>query len=192
MRPALFVLLLLCLAGPVRADQLPPEGMRPTGELKPRDSALKVKVGDPAPDFLLPALDGGRVRLSDYRGRKNVVLSFVPAAFTPVCSDQWPGYNLARPLFEERDAVLLGISADNLPSLHAWIRQMGGVWFPVLSDFWPHGRAAAAYGVLRGDGMTERALVVVDKRGIIRFIDVHDINRRPELGELMRALDGLP
>ncbi len=161
------------------------------GQLKPVDSVLKVKTGDPAPDFTLPSLKGKKVSLNGYRGKKNVVLSFVPAAWTPVCSDQWPGYNIARELFEARDAVLLGITADNIPTLHAWTRQMGDLWFEVLSDFWPHGAAADRFGVLRSDGTSERALFVIDKKGILRFIDVHDINRRPDLGELMRQLDKL-
>ena len=68
------------------------------GELKPIDSVLKVKVGEKAPDFTLKAVSGKKVSLRDYRGRKNVVISFVPAAWTPVCSDQWPGYNIVQDL----------------------------------------------------------------------------------------------
>jgi len=158
------------------------------GHLKPVDSVLKVKVGDVAPDFDLPTFSGGRVRLADYRG-KIVILSFVPAAWTPVCSDQWPGYNLALDLFAQRGAQLLGISEDNWPSQHAWAEAMGGLGFPVLSDFWPHGAAASAYGVLRSDGTAERALFIIDKKGVIRWIHVGDINKRPDLGELMHALD---
>ncbi len=161
------------------------------GTLKPRDSVLKVKVGDPAPDFVLPAVGGKKVSLSQYRGKKNVVLSFVPAAWTPVCSDQWPGYNIAKDLFDEHNAVLLGITVDNIPTLFAWTAQMGKLWFPVLSDFWPHGKVASEYGVLRGDGTAERALFVIDKQGIIRYIDVHDINKRPRLEELIRVLEKL-
>ncbi len=86
--------------------------------------------------------------LADYRGKKNVVLSFVPAAWTPVCSDQWPGYNIVQDIFEENNAVLLGISVDNIPTLHSWTNQMGKLWFEVLSDFWPHGETAGKYGVL--------------------------------------------
>lgn len=182
--------LVLALAGLAWA-QLPAGRVHDPGQLKPRDSVQRLRVGDKAPDFSLRSLDGDVVRLSDFRGKKNVVLSFVPAAFTPVCSDQWPGYNLARPLFEERGAVLLGVTTDNRPSQQAWVQEMGGLWFPVLSDFWPHGGVAASYGVLRGDGMAERALFVIDRQGVIRFIDVHDINTRPELGALMRALDQL-
>ncbi|TET65362.1 MAG: redoxin domain-containing protein, partial [Candidatus Aminicenantes bacterium] len=100
------------------------------GILKPIDSVLKVKVGDKAPDFYLPAVSGGRISLGKYRGKKNVVLSFVPAAWTPVCSDQWPGYNIVEDIFNMNDAILLGITVDNIPTLFAWTNQMGKLWFP--------------------------------------------------------------
>jgi peroxiredoxin (alkyl hydroperoxide reductase subunit C) len=151
------------------------------GQLKPVDSELKVKVGDQAPDFTLSSVSGEKVTLSQYRGKKNVVISFVPAAWTPVCSDQWPGYNIVQEMFDMNDAVLLGITVDNIPTLYAWTKQMGKLWFPVLSDFWPHGEVAARYGVLRSEGVSERALVYVDKKGIIRDIQVSDINKRPDL-----------
>jgi peroxiredoxin len=163
----------------------------PVVTLKPIDSVLKVKVGQPAPDFTLPSISGEKVALSQFRGKRNVVLSFVPAAWTPVCSDQWPGYNIAKAILEQNDAILLGITVDNIPTLFAWTNQMGQIWFPVLSDFWPHGAVAKRYGVLRSDGVSERALFVIDKKGIIRFIDVHDINKRPPLEELMSALERL-
>ena len=161
------------------------------GTLKPIDSVLKVKVGQPAPDFTLPSVSGENISLSQYRGKKNVVLSFVPAAWTPVCSDQWPGYNIAKDIFTQNDAILLGITVDNTPTLFAWINQMGQLWFPVLSDFWPHGGVAKKYGVLRSNGVSERALFVIDKNGIIRYIDVHDINKRPPLEDLAGALEKL-
>jgi len=161
------------------------------GLLKPIDSVLKVKVGNRAPDFTLPSTSGEKVTLSQYRGKKNVVLSFVPAAWTPVCSDQWPGYNIIKDLFDERDAILLGITVDNIPTLYSWTNQMGQLWFPVLSDFWPHGKVAKTYGVLRADGVTERALFVIDKQGVIRYIDVHNINQRPSLEVLVDELDKL-
>ena len=159
-----------------------------TGELKAVDSVLKVKIGDKAPDFMLPSITGQKVTLNQYRGKKNVVLSFVPAAWTPVCSDQWPGYNIVKDLFDKNEAVLLGITVDNIPTLYAWTNQMGKLWFPVLSDFYPHGKVAETYGVLRSDGTSERALFVIDKKGVIRYIDVHDINKRPSLESLIREL----
>jgi peroxiredoxin (alkyl hydroperoxide reductase subunit C) len=152
-----------------------------TGQLKPIDSQLKVKVGDPAPDFTLPSVAGEKITLSRFKGEKNVMISFVPAAWTPVCSDQWPGYNIVKDMFDENDAVLLGITVDNIPTLYAWTKQMGKLWFPVLSDFYPHGAVADRYGVLRSDGVSERALIFIDKKGIIRDIQVNDINKRPDL-----------
>jgi len=161
------------------------------GTLKPIDSVLKVKVGKLAPDFTLPSVSGEKVSLNQFRGKRNVVLSFVPAAWTPVCSDQWPGYNIAKDIFNQYDAVLLGITVDNIPTLFAWTNQMGQLWFPVLSDFWPHGAVAKRYGLLRSNGVSERALFVIDKKGIIRYIDVHDINKRPPLEDLVGALEKL-
>jgi peroxiredoxin (alkyl hydroperoxide reductase subunit C) len=162
-----------------------------TGTLKPTDSVLKVKVGNPAPDFTLKAVSGDTVSLKQYLGKKNVIISFVPAAWTPVCSDQWPGYNIVKDMFDQYDAVLLGITVDNIPTLFSWTNQMGNLWFPVLSDFWPHGGVAEKYGVLRSDGTSERALFVIDKKGIIRYIDVHDINKRPQFENIIRELEKL-
>lgn len=162
-----------------------------TGKLKPVDSVVKVRVGQQAPAFTLNAISGKKVSLKDYTGKKNVVLSFVPAAWTPVCSDQWPGYNIVQELFAENDAVLLGISVDNVPTLYSWTNQMGKLWFDVLSDFWPHGAVASRYGILRSDGTAERAIIIIDKKGIIRYIDVHDINERPSLESIVRQLEKL-
>jgi peroxiredoxin len=165
----------------------------PVGKLKPTDSIPTLKVGDVAPEFTLPAVEGGTISLNQYRGRKNVVISFVPAAWTPVCSDQWPGYNIAKNLFDKHNAILLGITVDNIPTLYSWTRQMCNpnekLWFPVLSDFYPHGAVASRYGVLRSEGVAERALFVINKKGIITYIDIHDINQRPFLDALAKALE---
>ena len=128
---------------------------------------------------------------SQLKGKKNVVLSFVPAAWTPVCSDQWPGYNIAKSIFYENDAVLLGITVDSIPTLFAWTNQMGKLWFHVLSDFWPHGKVADMFGVLRSDGVSERALFVIDKEGILQYANVGDINKRPDLKDLANELEKL-
>ena len=191
----LALLFLAALPCPARALDLKDMIMDP-GPLKPVDSVLKVRAGQEAPNFSLPAVlmgHGGKrsVRLSDYRDRKNVMLSFVPAAFTPVCSDQWPGYNLAKDLFDEYDTIILGISVDNLPSLYAWAVEMRGLWFPVLSDFWPHGGVAKMYGVLRTGGTAERAIIIIDKKGVVRFAHTFDINVRPDLGLIMGELNKL-
>jgi peroxiredoxin len=171
------------------------DNIYPVGKLKPTDSVPTLKVGDAAPDFTLPAVEGGRISLGQYIGKKNVVISFVPAAWTPVCSDQWPGYNISKTLFDKHNAILLGITVDNIPTLYSWTRQMCNpnekIWFPVLSDFYPHGAVATRYGVLRSDGVTERALFVINKKGVITYIDVHDINQRPLLEDLAKALEAV-
>ncbi|HON59089.1 MAG TPA: peroxiredoxin [Smithella sp.] len=162
------------------------------GKLKPVDSVLKVKLGDRAPDFTLKAVSGRKISLKDYRGKKNVILSFVPAAWTPVCSDQWPGYNIVKEVFDSYHATLLGISVDNIPTLYSWTNQMGKLWFEVLSDFWPHGAVADQFGILRTDGVAERAIFIIDKQGIIRYIYVGDINKRPPLENIINELKKLP
>ena len=184
--PALILLLLITTA--FGASEAFKDNIYNPGQLKPVDSTLKVKVGDLAPDFTLPSVSGEKISLSQYRGKKHVVISFVPAAWTPVCSDQWPGYNIVKQLFDENDAVLLGITVDNIPTLHAWTKQMGDLWFPVLSDFWPHGAVAEKYGVLRSSGVSERALIFIDKKGIIQDIQVSDINVRPDLAQCATTL----
>lgn len=161
------------------------------GTLKPIDSTLKIAPGEPAPDFTLPSVRGNTVTLSSFRDKQNVVLSFVPAAWTPVCSDQWPGYNISQSFFIKHDAVLLGITVDNIPTLFAWTSQMGELWFDVLSDFWPHGAVAERYGVLRKDGTAERALIFIDRKGIISSIHVSDINVRPPLETVVAGLEKL-
>jgi len=192
---ALVLLLLFCQiaqGGSYGGSTAFKENIFDPGILKPTDSVLKVKVGDRAPDFTLPAVSGGKVSLNRYFMKKNVVLSFVPAAWTPVCSDQWPGYNIVRGFFDEHNTILLGITVDNIPTLFAWTNQMvtgdSALWFPVLSDFWPHGAVTDSYGVLRSDGVSERALFVIDKKGIIRYIDVHNINERPRLEVLVKEM----
>lgn len=193
MRALLFAALLTIVPAwlPAQETPIPQERIFKTGSLPPLDSSLKVKVGDPAPDFSLPTIDGRTVTLAEFQGKKNVVLSFIPAAWTPVCSGQWPGYNIVEDMFDQAETQLVGISVDNVPTLHAWVQEMGGVWFPVASDFYPHGRLAEALGILRSTGEAERSLFLIDKQGIIRYIDVHDINSRPDLGPLMKAMQEL-
>ncbi len=183
---------LLCGSPASVSSQTPEESIYKVGKLKAIDSKPTLKVGDKAPDFTLPAVSEKKVSLSQYAGKKNVVIAFVPAAWTPVCSQQWPGYNIAQELFDKNDAVLLGITVDNIPTLFAWTHTMGKLWFEVLSDFWPHGATAQKYGVFRSDGVSERALFVIDKGGVLRYIEVHDINTMPRLEDLVKALEQLP
>jgi peroxiredoxin len=155
-----------------------------------------LKVGDDVPDFELPAVVGNikqRFKLSDYRGKKNVVLAFYPADWTPVCASQLPALNTDLEKFAAYDAQLVGISADSIPSHTAWQKKdIGLIDFPLASDFYPHGQVISQFGVLReGDplpGVAERALFVVGKDGKLKFAKVYPIGEVPGNEELFEAL----
>ena len=151
-----------------------------------------LQAGTAAPDFALENQSRQVIRLSDFRGRKNVVIAFHPLAFTPVCSVQMQNYQKALPAFESLDAVVLGISFDLGPSHAAWANSLGGLSFDLLSDVHPHAKVARDYGVFRdADGLPDRAIFVVDKKGIIRWAKRHDIPEQPDLQELLDALKAL-
>lgn len=151
---------------------------------------MPLKIGDEAPDFELRSHRGGTVRLSEFRGRKTVVLAFHPLAFTPVCANQMTGYEADRRRFEAEDAVILGISVDAQPAKAAWAQALG-ISFDLLSDFHPHGDVARKYGVFREkDGIAARALVVVDRQGRIAWAKTYDIPQQPPNDELFQALGG--
>lgn len=155
------------------------------------DRTSTLKVGDQAPDFTLSDQNGAKVTLSSFRGVKNVVLAFFPLAFTSVCSIQMPGYSKERQSFEGLDAQVLGLSVDSAPTHKAWSDHLGGVEFPLLADFWPHGEVAKKYGTLRSEGYSERATFVIDKKGIIRHIEVHEIGKVPDRVKLLELLKTL-
>ena len=90
--------------------------------------------------------------------------------------------------FEEEDTQVLGISVDSTAANAAWAESLGVEQVLLLSDFWPHGEVAQAYGVLREQGFTERATFIVDKEGVVRFIHIYDINELPDNKELFEAL----
>ncbi len=83
---------------------------------------------------------------------------------------------------------VLGISIDHVPCLKAWAESLKGINYPLLSDFWPHGEVIKKYGILREEGYSERAIFIIDKEGIIRYIDIHDIDDQPDNDVLMDEL----
>jgi peroxiredoxin len=152
-----------------------------------------LKVGDEAPDFELRSHKGGTVRLSDFRGKKNVVVAFHPLAFTPVCATQMTNYESDKPQIDQHDAVVLGVSIDPQPSKAAWAKTLGPISFDLLSDFHPHGDVAKRYGVFRDkEGFSERAVFVVDKQGKIAWAKTYDIPEQPKREDYLEALAGLP
>ncbi len=149
------------------------------------------KVGEDAPDFLLKDQDGKDVKLSDFRGKKNVLMAFFPLAFTPVCSCQIPQYREDLEKFNGLNTQVLAISVDSVPSHKAWTQQMGGIPYPVLADFYPHGDVAKKYGVLKEQGFSERALFIVDKQGRVRFAQVHELKMQPDNNVVINELKKL-
>jgi len=151
-----------------------------------------LKVGDIAPDFELRTHKGGTVKLSDFRGKKNVVLAFHPLAFTPVCANQMRGYESDLSQFEKAGAAVLGISIDAQPAKAAWAKTLDSISYDLLSDFHPHGEVAQNYGVFRPkEGFSERAIFVVDKAGKIAWSKVYDIPELPKNEEVLAALHRL-
>lgn len=103
-----------------------------------------------------------------------------------------PAYEADKDRFEGYDAQVLGISVDSIPSHVAWAKSLGGITYDLLSDFHPKGEVAKSYGAWReADGITERALFIVDKEGKIAYIDIHDISDQPDNEDLFDVLKKL-
>lgn len=131
-----------------------------------------LEVGTQAPDFTLKDQNGQPVTLSSFRGAKNVLLVFFPLAFTGICQGELDEIRDRLGEYENADTVTLAISVGPPPTHKVWATQ-SGFTFPVLSDFWPHGAVAAAYGVFNDDaGIANRGTFVVDRDGIVRFAEM--------------------
>src|SRR3954447_10590128 len=151
-----------------------------------------LKVGDIAPDFELRTHKGGTVKLSDFRGKKNVVLAFHPLAFTPVCANQMRGYESDLAQFEKAGAAVLGISIDAQPAKAAWAKTLDSISYDLVSDFHPHGEVAKKYGVFREkEGFSDRAVFIIDKQGRIAWSKGYDIPELPSNAEVFAQLTRL-
>jgi peroxiredoxin (alkyl hydroperoxide reductase subunit C) len=148
-------------------------------------------VGTVAPDFTLPNQYRQNVTLSDFRGRRHVVVAFHPLAFTPICNAQAQSYQREHQAFEAGGAQVLVISSDPGPSKKAWADSLGGLPYDALSDFFPQGAVARRYGVLRDDGLAERAVFLVDTTGVIRWGKVYGMETSPDVAEVLAALKAL-
>ncbi len=130
----------------------------------------KLKVGETAPDFTLPSTQGTPVKLSDFRGKKNVVLAFFPAAFTGGCTKEMQAYQFGAAKFEANDTQVFGVSTDNTPSQKEFATKLS-LAFPLLSDF-AERKVSQDYGVLMaGKGMDNRVTFVIDKDGKVSYIE---------------------
>ena len=149
-----------------------------------------VAPGTPAPDFRLPVGPDRQLGLADLRGRP-AVLAFYPADWSPVCSDQLTLYQEVSPLFEEFDAQVVGISVDGV-WCHRAFGEHRGIRFPLLSDFEPKGAASRAYDVYdSGQGISERALFVLDAAGAVHWSYVSPPEVNPGADGVLRALEDL-
>jgi peroxiredoxin len=147
-----------------------------------------IAAGTPAPDFSLRSTPDQTVALRDFRGQP-IILAFYPADWSPVCGDQMALYNEVLPEFHRCGAMLLGISVDGAWCHLAFARDRK-LQFPLLSDFEPKGAVARRYGVYRHqDGISERALFVIDGEGIIRWSYVSPIGVNPGADGILRALE---
>jgi len=151
---------------------------------------MALEPGSRAPDFSLSTTPDQTVSLRDFRGR-NLVLTFYPADWSPVCTDQLAVYNELLPEFRRLGAEVLGISVDGVWCHLAFARDRK-LRFALLSDFEPKGEMARAYGVYRyGEGVSERALFVIDGEGIIRWSYVSPIGINPGAEGILDALEGM-
>jgi len=157
-----------------------------------------VSVGDAAPDFELPALIAGvkkSLRLSAYRGQKNVVLAFYPFNWQEASARQMANYQAQRARVLAHSAETVGITTDSIMNTTAWEREIGPFEFPLCVDFWPHGEVCARYGVLReagpGAGTSERAVFIVDRGGRVTFRKIYAPDEVAPVEDVFAALEKL-
>ena len=147
-----------------------------------------LAIGSIAPEFNLKDQDGNVIQLSKLRGKK-VLLSFHPLAWTSVCADQMKSLELAYEEFQSLNVLPIGISVDPVPSKKAWAESLGLKKLRIISDFWPHGEVAKAFGIFREkDGFSERANILIDEEGKIVWFKVYPIRQLPDLGEILSFL----
>lgn len=150
-----------------------------------------LQKGKSAPDFVLKDQEGKDFKLSDLRGRQ-VVLSFHPLAWTPLCAKQMQALEDNADTFESLNTVPVGISVDSVPTKKAWAAQLGIKRVRLLSDFWPHGHVAKLYGLFREkEGFSERANIILDENGKAIFSKVYELRKLPDIQEIIKVLKSL-
>ena len=149
---------------------------------------MSISVGQTAPDFTLPNQDKKEVKLSDFAGKKNVVLVFYPLDWSPVCTNEHVCLVNDMKAFETLDAEVLGVSVDSVWSHKAFADKMG-IKYSLLADFHPKGAMSEKYGVYLADkGITGRAIVIVGRNGKVGWIKNYDIPVVPDVKEVAAAL----
>jgi peroxiredoxin len=149
---------------------------------------MAIAVGQAAPEFALKDQSMQEVKLSDFKGKKNVVLMFYPLDWSPVCSNEHACVVNDLKEFEKLDAQVLGLSVDSAWSHKAFAEKMG-IAYPLLADFHPRGAVAEKYGMYLADkGITGRAVAIINKQGNVAWFKQYDIPQLPDIKEVAAAL----
>lgn len=152
---------------------------------------MAVEIGSKAPEFELKTQHGETVKLSDFQGSKNVVLLFYPFSFTGVCTGELCALRDELPTFVNDDTQLLAVSCDSMFTQKVFAEREG-LEYPVLSDFWPHGEVARAYGVFNEEkGCAVRGTFIIDKQGVVRWSVVNALPDARDLNDYVKALGTL-
>ena len=150
-----------------------------------------ISVGELAPDFDLKDQHGAKVKLSSFKGEKNVVVLFIPFSFTGTCTGELCAIRDDLAAFQNDDVQVIAISCDS-PFTQKIFAEQEGYKFPVLSDFWPHGAVAQAYGIFNADlGCALRGTFVIDKQGVIRWSVVNGLGDARNNGDYKGAIAAL-
>ncbi len=153
---------------------------------------MPIETGSEAPDFTLPDSNRSPVTLSDFRGKQAALLVFYPFAFSGTCTAELSALRDDLASFQNDRVQVLAISTDPAPALMAWAAAQG-YQFPLLSDFWPHGKVAQSYGVFHEQGgMAVRGTFLVDLDGIVTFAEVNGPGEARDQSSWHRAVDALP
>ena len=152
---------------------------------------MTLSIGSAAPDFELSDQNGNKVSLSSFKGEKNVVLLFIPFAFTGTCTGELCAMRDDLSAFQNDNVELLALSCDSMFSQRIWAEKEG-YQFPVLADFWPHGAVASAYGIFdEARGCALRGTFIIDKEGIIRWSVVNGLGDARSNDDYKAALAAL-
>jgi peroxiredoxin len=150
-----------------------------------------ISVGELAPDFDLKDQHGAKLKLSSFKGEKNVVVLFIPFSFTGTCTGELCAIRDDLAAFQNDDVQVIAISCDS-PFTQKIFAEQEGYKFPVLSDFWPHGAVAQAYGIFNADlGCALRGTFVIDKQGVIRWSVVNGLGDARNNGDYKSAIAAL-
>lgn len=152
---------------------------------------MTIAIGQAAPDFELKDQTGTKVSLSSFKGKKNVVLVFIPFSFTGTCTEELCAIRDDLSAFENDGVQVLAVSCDSMHTQKIFAAQEGYT-FPVLSDYWPHGAAAQAYGIFNEDiGCAMRGTFIIDKEGIVRWSVVQGLGDARNNGDYKSAIAAL-